>query len=117
MAAREIPEAWRVLMSRKGFNSIRSMAMKADMSHVTINRLVFGDPYYTSEENIQRIADVLGVDYSVIYRLAGRNANYAEPWTPPANAARMTQEQRAMVERLITMLRVSCGPCGSPGAG
>jgi len=83
MAARQIPEAWFTLMQRKGLSSVRALAMKAGLSHVTVNRMVFNDPFYATEESIQAVADALSVDYATIYRLVGRSVKHAEPWTPP----------------------------------
>ena len=102
--AREIPEAWRVLMDRRGISSIRQLAMRAGVSHVTANRLVYSDPFFTSEENIQKIADALGTEYDMIYRLAGRTANHAEKYAPPASSSRLTQAQRKVVDQVIEMM-------------
>ena len=104
MAQRQIPEAWLVLMQRKGVSSARGLALKAGLSHVTVNRVIFGDPFYATEETLQMIADALGVDYSVVYGLAGRPAKYAEPWTPPAAAARLTRAQREVLDQLINTM-------------
>ena len=101
MAARQIPEAWFTLMQRKGLSSVRSLAMKAGLSHVTVNRMVFNDPFYATEESIQAVADALSVDYATIYGLVGRSVKHAEPWTPPAEAARLTIEQRKVLDQLI----------------
>lgn len=101
MVAREIPTEWRVLMDRKGLSSVRQLAMRAGVSHVTVNRLVFGDPFFATEETIQSVADALGVPYSTVYQLAGRRVKDAEPWSPPAEAARLTLEQRKVLDQLI----------------
>lgn len=104
MAAREIPAEWRVLMDRKGLSSVRQLAMRAGVSHVTANRLVFGDPFFATEETIQAIADALTVPYDTIYQLAGRRVKGAEPWTPPASAARLTLAQREVLDQLINTM-------------
>lgn len=101
MAARQIPEAWFTLMQRKGLSSVRSLAMKAGLSHVTVNRMVFNDPFYATEESIQTVADALSVDYATVYGLVGRSVRHAEPWTPPASAARLTLAQREVLDQLI----------------
>lgn len=104
MAARQIPDAWRILMDRKAISSVRALAMKAGLSHVTVNRMVFGDPFIATEESIQAVADALGVDYSTVYGLVGRSVKHAEPWTPPASAARLTMAQREVLDQLINTM-------------
>lgn len=102
--AREIPEAWMVLLQRKGLSSARGLAMRAGVSHVTANRVIFGDPFYATEETLQKIADALTVPYDTIYQLAGRRVKGAEPWTPPASAARLTMAQREVLDQLINTM-------------
>lgn len=99
--ARQIPEAWMVLLQRKGLSSVRGLALKAGVSHVTANRVIFGDPFYAQEDTLQKLADALSVPFSTIYNLAGRSVKHAEPWTPPAEAARLTIEQRKVLDQLI----------------
>ena len=101
MVARQIPQEWMVLMERKGVRSVRQLAMRAGVSHVTVNRLVFGDPFWAQEETLQAVADALGVPFDTVYQLAGRRVKGAEPWTPPAEAARLTLEQRKVLDQLI----------------
>jgi transcriptional regulator with XRE-family HTH domain len=102
--AREIPEAWMVLLQRKGLSSARGLAMRAGVSHVTANRVIFGDPFYATEETLQKIADALTVPYDTVYQLAGRRVKGAEPWTPPASAARLTLAQREVLDQLINTM-------------
>lgn len=99
--ARQIPEAWKILMDRRGISSVRQLAMRAGVSHVTVNRLVFGDPFWAQEETLQAVADALGVPFDTVYQLAGRRVQGAEKWEPPAEAARLTMEQRKVLDQLI----------------
>lgn len=99
--ARQIPEHWKILMGRRGISSVRQLAMRTGLSHVTVNRMVFNDPFYATEESIQAVADALGVEYDTIYGLVGRAVRGAEKWEPPAEAARLTMEQRKVLDQLI----------------
>lgn len=99
--ARQIPDAWKILMDRRAISSVRQLAMRAGVSHVTVNRLVYADPFFATEETLQAVADALGVPFDTVYQLAGRRVKGAEPWIPPAEAARLTLEQRKVLDQLI----------------
>ena len=118
MPRTEIPQEWKVLMDRKGYSSLRRLAEAAGLGHTTVNRVVLSRGYETTEEVLQRIADALNVDYTTVYRLAGRGVPVAQKWQPPASSARLTREQREVLERLIeTMVSGSTERVDHPERG
>lgn len=100
---RPIPATWKVLMDQKAIPSIRRLAEKAGIDHVTATRTVYGDRE-PGEVVIQAIAKALEIDMKTAYRLMGRPASYVEPWNPPALSARLDKEQRRALEDLIYVM-------------
>jgi hypothetical protein len=100
---REIPAHWRTLMERKALPSIRRLAEAADLDHVTVTRVIFGDKP-ASERVVQALAGALEVDMKTAYRLMGNPVGHVEPWTPPAASARLDKEQRRVLEDLIYVM-------------
>jgi transcriptional regulator with XRE-family HTH domain len=105
-------------MDRKGFNSLRRLAEAANLGHTTVNRVVLSRGHETTEEVLQAIADALSVDYTTVYQLAGRGAPVVSRWEPPASSARLTREQREILERLIeTMVNGNTATVEHPERG
>lgn len=108
MPQRQIPETWRTLLDQKGIRSARDLSIRAGISHTVVNRTIYGDTPRATDENLQKMADVLGVDYPTMYALAGRAARHVERWEPPAVSARLSPEDRRLVEDMI--YRLADGP-------
>lgn len=107
MQARKIPFEWQLVMDQRGISSIRDLASKAGISHVTVTRLVHGDGYKTSDENMGKIAQVLGMSGESIYELARRSKDVGVPWQAPEDARFLTKKQRAAVEHVIRVMVAS----------
>lgn len=98
---RDTPPEWKALMDDQGISSLRDLALKAELSHVSVVRLVHGESIDPSDTTLMKVADALKVAPIRIYRMAGYSPAYAEPWSPPAEATRLTPKQRKAVEELI----------------
>lgn len=58
-------------------------------------------PKRPSETTLEGLAEVTGISLRRLRRAAGAPAGESVPWSPPAEANRLTQTQRAALEQLI----------------
>lgn len=61
-------------------------------------------PQHPSEKLLEGLAEVTGVSVRRLRRAAGAAPGEATPWTPPAEANRLTQRQREALEQLIKVI-------------
>jgi lambda repressor-like predicted transcriptional regulator len=102
MSSTDIPQAWAVLMERRGIApSYRALAAKTGLSHEAARRVVRG--WSVKRSSAQAVADALGVDIEEVFRLRGEVAPL-EPWEPPATSALLTHEERETLSRLVALL-------------
>ena len=102
MSSTDIPQAWAVLMERRGIApSYRALAAKTGLSHEATRRVVRG--WSVKRSSAQAVADALGVDIEEVFRLRGEVAPL-EPWEPPAISALLTHEERETLSRLVALL-------------
>lgn len=97
---RETPAEWQALMRARGISSLRMLAVKAGVSSPAATRLVHGDTS-SSDETIAAVAEALGVPLARIYELVGVSAAEAKPYSPPAEASRLTDRQRRAIDEII----------------
>lgn len=87
--------------------SARQAAEKADdlgvdLPYGTIAAYWAGKhPRKPSEKTLQGLSEVTSIPLRRLRRSAGAAGGEAQPWTPPAEANRLTQRQRQAIEQLI----------------
>jgi transcriptional regulator with XRE-family HTH domain len=98
--------------------SARELARRArerghSLNHDTAARYVRGDHGTPDEATLIALADVLGIPLSRLRAAANLPAEITEPYTPPAEASRLTRRQRRAVDEII---RSMLDPVGRPRA-
>jgi transcriptional regulator with XRE-family HTH domain len=71
------------------------------LNHDTAARYLRGDHGLPDEATLIAFADVLHVSLSTLRRAAGLPADETAPYTPPAEASRLTRRQRRAVDEII----------------
>lgn len=71
------------------------------LNHDTAARYLRGDHGLPDEATLVAFADVLRVPLSTLRRAAGLPADETAPYTPPAEASRLTRRQRRAVDEII----------------
>lgn len=80
----------------------RARELDIDLPYGTIAGYWAGShPRHPSEKTLEGLAEVTNVSVRRLRRAAGAAAGEAEPWSPPPEANRLTQRQRAAIEQLI----------------
>lgn len=100
MPTKEIPEPWQTWMRRAGLHNVRQLALAGQMNYRTASRAVHALATPT-DETVNTLATTLGVPAADVYRASHVEPGTGTPWTPPAEAARMTHRQRRAAEELI----------------
>ncbi|WP_422389912.1 helix-turn-helix domain-containing protein [Arthrobacter sp. N1] len=101
---RDIPQEWVELMSRRGIGSLRQLAAASNISHTAIARIVHGEGT-AKDESLQQLAAALQVPPATVYAIVGaRVSGDLDPYTPPAEAARLSPRERKAVDELIRLL-------------
>lgn len=96
----QLPEAWAELATKAGVRaSARGIAERTGLAVTTITRLIAGNQ--ATPDTVAVVADALGVDQSVIYRLTGIDAGELGPWIPPRAANNLKADERLALEQLI----------------
>jgi transcriptional regulator with XRE-family HTH domain len=71
------------------------------LNHDTAARYLRGDHGQPDEATLVAFADVLRVSLSTLRRAAGLPGDETSPYTPPAEASRLTRRQRRAVDEII----------------
>lgn len=101
------PEPWFTAMEQRGISSIRDLSRKSGVAVETVRRLVQGSRKAPRDETLRAVAGALGLPLATISAWAGAAASDIErPYTPPAEANRLTLRQREAVDELIRLLAI-----------
>lgn len=95
----EIPEPWRTAAEQAGIRqTLRGIAEAADISHVTLRRLIVEGR--TSPRTVGAVAEALGVSRATVYEWAGHEPDL-ELWEPPFEAHKLSPRAKAALTELI----------------
>jgi hypothetical protein len=91
--------------SRMSSREIETEAKKlgADVSHGAINLVLNGKHGDVKDKTLRALSKVFRIPFGELRELLGL-PSIDEPWEPPENAARLSPQQRRMVEALINEL-------------
>jgi len=99
------PEPWFTAMEQRGISSIRDLSRKSGVAVETVRRLVQGSRKAPRDETLRAVAGALGLPLATISAWAGAvTSDTEEPYSPPAEANRLTLRQREAVDELIRLL-------------
>lgn len=96
----DIPEPWRTAMGNAGAYSFRQLAAKARVGTSSVTNLIYGRT--TSREGtMQAVADTLRLPVTTIREWASTARGEVGPYSPPAEANRLSERQRRAIDELI----------------
>jgi len=112
--ARETPRQWAALMEAVDIHSIRQLADKAKVPHLTVTKAVHGDVKRPSEATIIALAKALRRPPAEIFQLVGVDSpGVGTPWEAPSESVHLNREQREVLTQLVkTMARGNLAPAG-----
>lgn len=115
MSRDDIPEPWRSALERKGIDSIRRLASKAEISPMTASRLVKDQG--TSVETVNAVARlVFDNDVELVWRLRGLSVRDLGPFELPVEASLLTDDQREAVVAVVRAMLPADVKAGITGA-
>jgi transcriptional regulator with XRE-family HTH domain len=86
------------------------------LNHDTAARYLRGDHGVPDEATLVAFADVLGVSLARLRTAAGLPAELTTPYTPPAEASRLTRRQRRAVDEIIRAMLEPSGRSARPAS-
>lgn len=106
-----IPEPWASAMTAQNFvdgrgsgrPSWRSLSKETGVHPSTLSAMAAGTRT-TSVDVLQRVAHALRVDIQTVSGWANQVRALSEPYSPPDDANMLDDEERAAVDRIITLL-------------
>lgn len=103
------PPAWDDALVAAGFvdprngtrPSYNQLAQAVGVPQSTVSAIVSGRSRRPKPENVQKIADALGIDVRVVAGWVGEKRTERSPYAPPAEADLLTDRQRRAVDEII----------------
>ena len=103
------PTTWEEALVAAGFvdprngerPSYNQLARAIGVPQSTVSAIVSGKSRRPKPENIQRIADALGIDVRTVSGWVGEQRTERAPYSPPAEADLLTDRQRRAVDEII----------------
>jgi hypothetical protein len=99
----ELTEPWRTAAEQAGVRqTYRGIGDKAELSHVTVRRLI--KEGRTSPSTVRKVAEALSVSPAEVYQWAGIELSQWGPWDPPPDAHKLNPQARTLLSELIGLL-------------
>lgn len=103
------PTDWDLALIRAGFvdprnaekPSYNQLARAVGVPQSTVSAIVSGRSRKPKPENVQKIADALGLDVRIVAGWVGQERTERTRYTPPAEADLLTDRQRRAVDEII----------------
>ena len=103
------PTDWDLALIRAGFvdprnaekPSYNQLAHAVGVPQSTVSAIVSGRSRKPKPENVQKIADALGLDVRIVAGWVGQERTERTRYTPPAEADLLTDRQRRAVDEII----------------